>query len=84
MSDMGVERIVEEFHQLVDTGAAAAYLGVTPGTLAVWRSTRRYNIPYVKVGSLVYYRRSELDEWLARRTVCFSQDGDDLCLPDRN
>jgi excisionase family DNA binding protein len=49
---------------------AASYLGVKPATLEVWRSTRRYpDLRYVKVGSRVRYRRTDLDAWLASRTV---------------
>lgn len=47
---------------------AAEILGVTPGTLSVWRCTKRYNIPYIKVGRLVRYRKSALDSFLDRRT----------------
>ena len=32
---------------------AADYLGIAPQTLAVWRCTRRYAVPFVKVGSKV-------------------------------
>lgn len=48
---------------------AAEILGVSPGSLEVWRSTRRYAIPYVKVGRLVRYRRSDLEQWLQSRTI---------------
>lgn len=48
---------------------AATYLGVKPGTLEVWRCTRRYALPFVKVGHLVRYRKADLDAWLASRTV---------------
>lgn len=47
---------------------AAEILGVTPGTLSVWRCTKRYNIPYIKVGRLVRYRKSALDAFLDLRT----------------
>ena len=47
---------------------AAEILGVTPGTLSVWRCTKRYNIPYIKVGRLVRYRKSVLDAFLDLRT----------------
>ena len=33
---------------------AANYLGVSAGTLTVWRSVRRYGIPYLKIGRKVY------------------------------
>jgi len=54
---------------LLPEGDAAAYIGVKPGTLAVWRSTKRYPLPYVKCGRLVRYRRSDLEVWLQSRTV---------------
>jgi hypothetical protein len=49
---------------------AAAYLGVAASTLAVWSSTNRYNLPYVKMGRLVQYRIADLDNFIASRTVC--------------
>ncbi|MBD9672993.1 helix-turn-helix domain-containing protein [Pseudomonas sp. PDM21] len=48
---------------------AAEVLDVKPTTLAVWRSTGRYCLPYLKVGRLVKYRISDLAEFLARRTA---------------
>ncbi|WP_415878777.1 helix-turn-helix domain-containing protein [Methylomonas sp. TEB] len=47
---------------------AAAILGVTTATMDVWRSTKRYAIPYIKVGRLVKYRQSALDAFLESRT----------------
>ena len=49
---------------------AALYLGLkNPSTLAVWRSTKRYDLVYVKVGRLVRYRKEDLDAFLERRKV---------------
>lgn len=48
---------------------ASEVLDVKETTLAVWRSTGRYNLPYLKVGRLVKYRISDLAEFLARRTA---------------
>ncbi len=48
--------------------AASEYLGVSKETLSVWRCTGRYAIPYLKVGRLVKYRKSDLDSWLEKRT----------------
>ena len=53
---------------LLDTGQAAAYLAVSQNTLEIWRCTKRYAIPYVKIGRKVRYRRTDLDEWLEART----------------
>ncbi|TYP66380.1 helix-turn-helix domain-containing protein [Stutzerimonas stutzeri] len=52
----------------VDDKQAATALGIKASTLSVWRSTGRYNLPYMKVGRLVRYRLSDLAEFLARRT----------------
>lgn len=48
---------------------AAGYLEVTESTLSVWRCTGRYDIPFIKVGRLVRYRKSALDAFLDRRTT---------------
>jgi len=53
---------------LLDDIAAAALLDVSPGTLSVWRSTGRYNLPFLKIGRKVRYRRADLEAWLERRT----------------
>lgn len=52
---------------LLDEKQAAQYMSVSPGTLSVWRSTGRYGLPFLKVGSRVRYRVSDLDAWLATR-----------------
>lgn len=36
-------------------------LGVSTTTLATWRCTKRYPLPYVKVGRLVRYRQADVD-----------------------
>jgi excisionase family DNA binding protein len=56
-------------NELYGDAEAAPYLGVSKGTLGVWRCTNRYHIPYIKVGRLVKYRKSDLDAFLAARTV---------------
>ncbi len=48
---------------------AAEFLGLKPQTLAVWATTGRYSLPFVRVGRSVRYRRSQLEQFLARRTV---------------
>jgi excisionase family DNA binding protein len=55
--------------ELLNTQQAAEYIGVTVSTLEVWRCTKRYNIPFIKVGRLVKYRKSSLDTFLESRTV---------------
>ncbi|BAS67780.1 helix-turn-helix domain-containing protein [Bathymodiolus septemdierum thioautotrophic gill symbiont] len=54
--------------KLLTSKQAADYICVAPDTLAVWRCTGRYNIPYIKIGSKVRYREQNLDEFLDERT----------------
>ena len=54
---------------LLTPDQAAEVLGVKKTTLEVWRCTKRYAIPYIKVGRLVRYRRSALVAFLASREV---------------
>lgn len=61
--------IVSLSRELLNSNEAAAHIGVMPSTLAVWRCTKRYPIPYLKVGRLVKYRRTDLDAYLMSRTV---------------
>lgn len=55
--------------ELLDENAAAAILGTTAGTLQVWRCTKRYPLPYVKVGRNVRYQRSAILAFIASRTI---------------
>ena len=52
---------------LLDRKRAARYLGVSPGTLAVWDCTKRYNLSPLKVGRAVRYRRADLDKFLEQQ-----------------
>ncbi len=55
--------------ELLSRKDAARYLGVSEGTLAVWKCTGRYALPCVKIGRLAKYRRADLDAFIARQTV---------------
>lgn len=52
---------------LLDRKSAAKYLNLSPGTLAVWDCTKRYDLKPIKVGRAVRYRRSDLDNFLNSR-----------------
>ena len=43
---------------------AAAFLSIRIGTLVMWKSTKRYALPYIKVGRHVRYRASDLMNFL--------------------
>jgi len=55
--------------ELLTSEQAAIYLGISPGALEVWRCTKRYHLPFIKVGRLVRYQKSELDSFLDKRTI---------------
>ena len=46
---------------------ASEVLSVKVSTLTNWRTTGRYNLPYIKVGRLVRYRVADLAAWIAKR-----------------
>lgn len=60
--------VIQNSNDLLTDKGAAQYLGLAGGTLAVWRSSGRYQIPFIKIGTRVRYRRSDLDAWLESRT----------------
>lgn len=53
--------------ELLTAKQAAAFLKVKPGTLASWRTTKRYPLKYTRVGKSIRYRRSDLQAFLASR-----------------
>lgn len=54
-------------HRLLNEREAADFLGLKPNTLAAWRSTGRYGLPFLKVGKPVRYRLADLEKWLSAR-----------------
>jgi excisionase family DNA binding protein len=64
-----INPILPQNADLLNNDQAAAYIGVTPRTLEVWRCTQRHRISHIKVGRLVKYRKSALDAFLDQQTV---------------
>ena len=54
---------------LLTRDQAAEFLGVQVQTLASWACSGRYSLPFLKVGRCVRYRVSDLEKFLADRTV---------------
>lgn len=69
MCEATIEALRKFESDLLSNEEAASYLGVASNTLPVWRTTKRYPLPYIKVGRLVKYRRSDLDAFLIAHTV---------------
>lgn len=53
--------------QLLNTAQAAELLGLSETTLSTWRSNRRAEVPYLKIGGRVRYKRSDLEAWVKSR-----------------
>lgn len=68
-NQLNFSEIINSQSELLTRDEAAKYLGVTPCTLAIWASVKRYDLPYVKIGRLVKYRLKDLDAFIARRTI---------------
>ena len=63
------QKLSVEAERLLTAGDVARITGLSPETLAQWRSQRR-GIPFIKLSrNVVRYRRSDLDEWLAERLI---------------
>jgi hypothetical protein len=55
--------------RLLDEQTTASLIGVAPSTLAIWRSSKRYPLPYVKCGRLVRYREEDVAAFIENRLV---------------
>lgn len=53
---------------LINPTETAQQINVTVKTLANWRSTGKYKLPYVRVGNRIFYRQSDINAWLDSRT----------------
>ena len=60
---------IKDQPELLDQSEAAEFLGLTANTLMAWRSTKRYDLPYIKVGGLVRYDVKDLLAFLDSRKV---------------
>ncbi len=58
---------IPNYSALLTRKEAAAYLGVSQQTLAIWKSTGRYGLPVIKIGSLAKYKQTDLDAFIASR-----------------
>jgi predicted site-specific integrase-resolvase len=53
--------------ELLTPDQAAERMGLKPQTLAVWRTTGRYGLPYIRAGRLIRYAAADIDAFLAGR-----------------
>jgi excisionase family DNA binding protein len=67
--------LTDSLSQYLTPPQTSELIGVGLQTLAVWRTTGRYRLPFVKVGRLVRYRRADVEAWLNSRTVVQGAEG---------
>jgi excisionase family DNA binding protein len=66
---MNEMKLVDE-DRLLTSKEAAEQLGLkNKDTLSVWRTTKRYQLPYIKVGRLVRYRTEDVQRFLHQNTI---------------
>ena len=46
----------------------ARELGVSPGTLNIWRTTKRHGLPYIKIGKYIRFDPQAVRAFLARQS----------------
>lgn len=50
--------------KLLSRKEASEFLGCKENTLAVWATNQRYDLPFYKVGRLVKYKLSDLENFI--------------------
>ena len=58
--------------ELMTSEEAAYFLRTTPGVLAVWRSTGKVELKFIKVGKKVLYRYSDLLQYLEENVKTYA------------
>lgn len=61
-----VQPIKNDIGEVLTTKEAAQYLGLKEQTLCSWRCHGLQELPYVKSGRLVRYRKKDLNEYIQR------------------
>ena len=54
-------------NQLLSRKQAAAFLGISPDTLAYWKCKKKNHLPIVRIGSLIKYKISDLHRFVEER-----------------
>lgn len=64
---MDSQQLTLPIPKLLTPHQVADLLGVSIGTLEIWRCTNRYPLPYIKVGRSVRYDPSDVQEFITSR-----------------
>jgi excisionase family DNA binding protein len=66
---MVLNRLKDTSQTLLTRKQAAEYLGCKESTLAIWTCTKRYPLPYVKIGKNVRYRLSDVMDFIEKNLI---------------
>jgi predicted DNA-binding transcriptional regulator AlpA len=55
--------------ELLNDKAAAKLLDISADTLPVWRSTKRYPLPYTRIGRNIRYKKADVLAFIESRMV---------------
>lgn len=64
-----IRKIINQDDRLFTPQEAAEYLGLSIQTLAGYRCKKSRNIPYIKMGKVIRYKKSDLDDHLESCTI---------------
>jgi predicted DNA-binding transcriptional regulator AlpA len=59
---------VAEVEVLLTRKQVAEILGCKENTLAIWKCTNRYNLPYVKIGKNIRYKLADVMSFIEKNT----------------
>lgn len=62
------EKLLERQAGLMTEQQTAETLGVSPGTLRVWRCNRRYPLAWIKLGRAIRYDPREVERFIRDNT----------------
>lgn len=63
---MNNEQTGKGLQKVYDTKETARMLGLSPGTLANWRTTGKHGPDWVRACGRIMYRLSDINEWLEK------------------
>jgi excisionase family DNA binding protein len=66
---MKITDLKDSSQTLLTRKEAAEYLDCNEHTLAIWKCTKRYPLPYVKIGKNVRYRLSDLKDFIEKNVI---------------
>jgi len=57
-----------DYPKLLTPKECSEILGIKVQTMAVWRTTRRYHLPWVRSGRLIRYKIEDVKRFIEERT----------------